>query len=235
MCGRFTLRTSAESIAQQFSLFEVPGFAARFNIAPTQPVPVIRMSGTETPPRRELVWLRWGLVPCWAKDPAIGSRLINARAETAAEKPAFRAAIRRRRCLVVADGFYEWQRAKRKKQPYFIHLRDDRPFAFAGLWEAWEAADHSTLETCTILTTDANDLVRPIHDRMPVILSTAGCTAWLDPTTENPRQLMPLLVPYPSADMTAHPVGDFVNSPLHDSPQCVEAALQKGNIALPGL
>ena len=174
MCGRFTLRAPASVIAEQFALFEVPPFTARFNIAPTQPVPVIRMRpGPSLRARRgsrELVWLRWGLVPGWAKDPAIGSRLINARAETAAEKPAFRTALRQRRCLVAADGFYEWQQAGRTKQPYFIHLRDDRPFAFAGLWEAWEGADHAWLETCTLLTTGPNDVVRPIHDRMPVIL-----------------------------------------------------------------
>ena len=143
--------------------------------------------------------------------------------------------MRRRRCLVVADGFYEWQRAGRTKQPYFIRLRGDRPFAFAGVWEAWEGADHSTLETCAILTTAANELVRPIHDRMPVILSAAGCAAWLDPAIEDPRQLMPLLAPYPSDEMEAQPVGDFVNSPAHDSPRCIEPALQKSNITLPGL
>ncbi len=293
MCGRFTLRTSASAIAEQFTLLEVPGFPARFNVAPSQPVPVIRMrseppqgdggraagddneaqkrsgrfSSVPLPAqRRELVWLRWGLIPSWAKDPAIGTRLINARAESAAEKPALWAAMRRRRCLVVADGFYEWQqtggrantegdspifvnhgcaavpakigtvpRAGRNKQPYFIRLRGDRPFAFAGVWEAWEGPDHSTLESCAILTTDANDLVRPIHDRMPVILSTAGCAAWLDPATEDPRQLMPLLAPYPSDKMEAQPVGDFVNSPAHDSPRCLEPALQKGNITLPGM
>ncbi len=194
-------------------------------------------------PRRELVWLRWGLIPAWAKDPAIGNRLINARAESAAEKPAFRAAMRRRRCLVVADGFYEWQPAggpktetvPRAKQPYLIRLHGDRPFGFAGLWEAWEASDHATLETCTILTTAANDLVRSIHDRMPVILPASGYAAWLDPAIEDPRQLAPLLMPYPSDEMEAQPVGDFVNSPAHDSPRCVEAALQKGNMTLPGL
>jgi putative SOS response-associated peptidase YedK len=241
MCGRFTLRTAASAIAEQFDLLGVPAFAARFNIAPSQPVPVIRMPREQTPQRRELVWLRWGLVPSWAKDPAIGNRLINARAESAAEKPAFRAAVRRRRCLVVADGFYEWQRTGRKKQPYFLHVRGDRPFAFAGLWEAWEGADHSTLETCAILTTDANELVRPIHDRMPVILSPDGCAAWLDPAIEDPRQLAPLLAPYPSEEMEAREVGDFVNSPSHDSPRCLERALpeghalKKGNMTLPGM
>ena len=182
-----------------------------------------------------MVWLRWGLVPAWAKDPAIGNRLINARAESAAEKPAFRAAMRRRRCLVVADGFYEWQRTRPGEAALFIRLHGDRPFAFAGLWEAWEAPDHSTLETCTILTTAANELVRPIHDRMPVILSASGYAAWLDPAIEDPRQLMPLLAPYPSDEMEAQPVGDFVNSPAHDSPQCIEPALQKSNVTLPGL
>jgi putative SOS response-associated peptidase YedK len=233
MCGRFTLRSSASAIAEQFALFEAPNFTARFNIAPSQPVPVIRMQGAAA--HRELAWLRWGLVPGWAKDPAIGNRLINARAETVAEKPAFRAAVRRRRCLIIADGFYEWQRVGRSKQPFFIRLRDDRPFAFAGVWEAWEGADHSLLETCAILTTEANEVVRPIHDRMPVILSAAGCAAWLDPATEEPRALLPLLAPYPSGEMEAVAVGNFVNSPAHDSPRCVERMMQKSNITLLGL
>jgi putative SOS response-associated peptidase YedK len=232
MCGRFTLRTPAAAIAEQFALLGVPDFAARFNVAPSQQVAVIRMRGEA---ERELVWLRWGLVPSWAKDSAIGNRLINARAESAAEKPAFRAAMRRRRCLLVADGFYEWRRAGRTKQPYFIHLRGNRPFAFAGLWEAWESPDHSRLETCTILTTAANELVRPIHDRMPLILPASGYSAWLDPAIEDRRQLMPMLVPYPSGEMEAEPVGDFVNSPSHDSPQCLDPALQKGDATLPGM
>jgi putative SOS response-associated peptidase YedK len=260
MCGRFTLRASPSVIAEQFALFEVPAFAARFNIAPTQPVAVIRrqnepprgdegttkQAGDEVEKRsrrrssvpllsarRELVWLRWGLIPGWAKDAAIGARLINARAETAAEKPAFRAAFRRRRCLVVADGFYEWQRTGRAKQPCFIRLRDGRPFAFAGLWEAWEAADDSMLETCTILTTDPNELIRPIHDRMPAILSPADYDTWLDTTIEDSGRLLSLLTPYPSDAMQAHPVGDFVNSPAHDSPQCIEPMMQKGNAPFP--
>ena len=178
--------------------------------------------------------MQWGLIPGWAKDPTIGARLINARAETAAEKPAFRNAIRRRRCLVVADGFYEWQGAGRTKQPYFIRLCDDRPFAFAGIWEAWEAADHTMLEACAILTTGPNELIRPIHDRMPVILPSGDYAAWLDPTIEDPRQVTPLLTPYPSDAMQAHPVGKFVNSPAHDSPQCIEPVLRKGNVPFPG-
>jgi putative SOS response-associated peptidase YedK len=222
MCGRFTLRTSATVIADQFAVFEVPPFTARFNIAPTQSVPAIRLEPERPEPRRELVWLRWGLIPGWAQDASIGSRLINARAETVASKPAFRAALRRRRCLLVADGFYEWQAAGRSKQAYFIHFHDDRPFAFAGLWEAWESPQHAAIETCTLLTTDANELIRPIHDRMPVILPPEAYRSWLDPAIQDPRQLMPLMASYPSDPMEAYPVGSLVNSPAHDTPQCID-------------
>ena len=245
MCGRFTLRAPASLVAEQFALFDVPAFEPRYNIAPTQPVVVVRRAGLSAVQRRlpspapgegpgvragpvaaprELVWLRWGLVPSWAQDPAIGNRLINARAETAATKPAFRAAMRRRRCLVVADGFYEWQKEGKRKQPYFIHKRDDRPFAFAGLWESWEGADHSALETCTILTTDANDLMRPIHDRMPVIVSPDDYARWLDPAIEKPDQLAALLRPYATDELIAYPVSPHVNSPAHDDPGCIEPA-----------
>jgi putative SOS response-associated peptidase YedK len=233
MCGRFTLRAPASVIAEQFAVFAVPPFAARFNIAPTQPVPVIRLrpaGAAAAAPNadRELVWLRWGLVPGWAKDPAIGNRLINARAESAAEKPAFRNAMRRRRCLVLADGFYEWQHTGRKKQPYFVHLPDDRPFAFAGLWEAWEGPNHAMLETCTILTTNANELVRPLHDRMPVILPPPAYARWLDPAISDPRQLAPLLAPYPSEQIEAYPVGSAVNTAANDTPGCVEKLSEEG-------
>ena len=209
-------------VAEQFALFEVPPFTPRFNIAPSQPVPVVRLAPQQPQPQRELVWLRWGLIPSWAKDPAIGNRMINARAETVAEKPAYRAALRRRRCLVAADGFYEWQRTGGRKQPYFIHMRDDRPFAFAGLWEAWEGPDQSAIESCTLLTTEPNELVRPIHNRMPVILAPDDYDRWLDPAVQKPEQLAPLLGPYPSDEMTADPVSTFVNSPANDGPQCIE-------------
>ncbi len=222
MCGRFTLRASPGVIAEQFAVFEVPPFTARFNIAPTQSVPVIRLGPEQPEPRRELVWLRWGLTPSWAQDSSVGSRLINARAETAASKPAFRAAFGRRRCLMAADGFYEWRPAGRTKQPYFIHFRDDRPFAFAGLWEAWEGPQHSVVETCTLLTTEPNDLIRPIHNRMPVILPPEIYWSWLDPAVQDPRQLLPLLVPCPSDQMEAYPVSGFVNSPSHEAPQCID-------------
>ena len=161
-------------------------------------------------------------MPSWADDPAIGNRMINARAETAADKPSFRTAMRRRRCLVVADGFYEWQRLGKRRQPMFIHMRDDRPFAFAGLWESWEGADHSALESCTILTTEANELVRPIHDRMPVIVAPEDYGRWLDPAVQKPEPILPLLRPYPSEPMETYAVSTWVNSPARDDERCLE-------------
>ena len=216
------MRAPASVIAEQFSLFEVPLWKARFNIAPTQPVPVVRMTPQPAAPQRQFVLLHWGLVPSWADDPAIGNRMINARAETAADKPSFRTALRRRRCLVAADGFYEWQKLGKRRQPMFIHMRDDRPFALAGLWESWEGADHSALDSCTILTTEANDIVRPIHDRMPVIVAPEDYGRWLDPAVQQPGPILPLLRPYPSAPMEAYPVSTWVNSPTRDEPRCVE-------------
>lgn len=224
MCGRFTLRAPASAVAEQFAIFEVPPFAPRFNVAPTQPVAVVRSAPEAPELGRELVWLRWGLIPSWAKDPSIGDRMINARAETVAEKPAYRAAFRRRRCLVVADGFYEWQKTGPKKQPYFIHMQDDRPLAFAGLWESWEGADASAIESCTLLTTEPNELVASIHNRMPVILARESYPQWLDPRAADPNQLRPLLVPYPGDQMAAYPVTTYVNSPAHDDARCIERA-----------
>ncbi len=209
-------------VAEQFTLFELPPFAPRFNVAPSQPIAIVRLATDE--PRREWAWLRWGLVPSWAKDAAIGNRMINARAETAAEKPAFRVAMKRRRCLVAADGFYEWQKqgTGRRKQPYFIHMADDRPFAFAGLWESWEGAGNSHLESCTILTTEANELMRPIHHRMPVILSPCDYEAWLDVACVECGQLAHRLRPFPGDAMRADPIGTYVNRPDNEGPQCIE-------------
>ena len=222
MCGRFTLRAPVSVVAEQFAVFEVPPFEPRFNIAPTQPVPVIRLAPHGNPPEREFVLLRWGLVPAWAKDPAVGNRMINARSETVATKPAFRAAFRRRRCLVAADGFYEWQRTGKRKQPYFISLRDDRPFAMAGLWESWEGPGHAAIESCTILTTEPNDLMRPIHDRMPVILPPDTYRQWLDPAVQDPQHIEPLMGPYSADAMVALKVSTYVNRPGNDGPQCIE-------------
>jgi putative SOS response-associated peptidase YedK len=223
MCGRFTLRAPASVIAEEFSLFDVPPLEPRYNIAPTQMVAAVRMNREAVPPQREFAWFRWGLIPSWADDPAIGNRMINARSETVAEKPAFRAALRKRRCLIVADGFYEWQKSGREKQPYFIRLRSDRPFAFAGLWEFWEGPDNSAWESCTILTTDANDLMRPIHERMPVILAAEDYRRWLDPAVQDSAAVTPLLRPFPSKEMLASPVSPYVNSPSHENPRCIEA------------
>jgi putative SOS response-associated peptidase YedK len=220
MCGRFTLRAPASVIAEQFSLFEAAPFTPAYNIAPTQPVATVVVAAPGV--ARELVWMHWGLVPSWAKDRSAGSRMINARAETVAQKPAYRAAFRRRRCLVLADGFYEWQRVDGKKRPCFIHLHDDRPFAFAGLWEHWQGPEEETLQSCALVTTEANELMRPIHDRMPVILPEDAYARWLDPSLVVPESLLPLLRPYPGEAMEAYRVSTYVNSPTHDAPLCVQ-------------
>jgi putative SOS response-associated peptidase YedK len=224
MCGRFTLRAPASVIAEQFALFEMPPFTPSFNIAPTQPVAAVRAARDQPDHGRELVWLHWGLIPSWAKDRKIGNRMINARSETAAEKPAFRAALKRRRCLVVADGFYEWKRTGRRKQPYFIRMHDDRPFAFAGLWEHWEGDENSYVESCALLTTEPNDLMEPIHNRMPVILSPEHYDQWLDPSEQSGDTLTPLLRPFPSNEMVAYAVSTHVNSPTNDDPTCIQRA-----------
>jgi len=227
MCGRFTLITPAETIAEQFQLPEVPSLSPRYNIAPTQPVAAVRQ-----PPGnggRELAMLRWGLIPFWAKDPKIGARMINARSETVAEKPAFRAAFRRRRCLVLADGFYEWQRLERGKQPFYIRRHDEGPFAIAGLWEHWEGPE-GKIESCTLLTTQPNDLVRPLHNRMPVILHPDDYDLWLERNVQEYALLQPLLHPYPSEDMLAYPISTWINKPENDSPRCIEPLAQQGQI-----
>jgi putative SOS response-associated peptidase YedK len=222
MCGRFSLRARlAEMLEEYFDVLDAPLLEPRYNIAPSQPVPVIRLMPNCPKSQHELALLRWGLIPSWAKDPAIGNRMINARAETLAEKPAFRAALRRRRCLIPADGFYEWQGTGKSKQPFFIHFRDDRPFAFAGLWESWEGPDNSAIESCTIITTEANELVRPIHDRMPVILPPEAHIHWLDSSIDKFEDIAALLVPFSSGEMDAYPVTTLVNKPTHDEPGCV--------------
>lgn len=216
MCGRFSLSSSGEVLAEQFQLPEVPELAPRYNIAPTQTVAVVRQSAKQ----RSLGLLRWGLIPAWSKDPSIGSRMINARSETVAEKPAFRAAFTRRRCLVIADGFYEWQRTNGQKQPFFFRLQDGKPFAFAGLWERWKSSEGTLIESCTILTTEANDVLQPVHDRMPVILAPEHYSRWINPDVQQADALFPLLHPYPEEAMIAYPVSSRVNSPANDDPQC---------------
>src|SRR5512139_2812246 len=214
MCGRFTLFTPASRLAEVFLPGEVLAATPRYNIAPGQPILAVRASAAHD--RREFAMPRWGLVPAWARDAAIGSRLINARAETVSEKPAFRRAIRERRCLVPADGFYEWKREGAVKRPFYIRMRDGVPFAFAGIWERWEGIPGESAETCAILTTAPNDLLAPIHDRMPLILPPEEYGRWLDPSVRSPESLAPLLRPLPSAALEAYPVGRTVNNPLAD-------------------
>jgi putative SOS response-associated peptidase YedK len=219
MCGRFTLTDPNADLAVQFDLPSIPSLQPRYNIAPTQPVAAVRIAAEGTV--REMVLLHWGLIPFWAKDPEIGARMINARAETVADRPAFRHAFRRRRCLVVADGFYEWQKQNGTKQPFYIRLRDAQPFAFAGLWERWEGADTGVIESCTLLTTQPNELMLPLHNRMPVILQPKDYDLWLDPEMQKVESLQPLLQPYPSQEMAAYAVSRWVNSPDNDDPRCI--------------
>jgi len=219
MCGRFTLRASAKDFVEVFGCPPAEDHShSLFNIAPSQLVTAIRTSAGSR--ARAAARLRWGLIPSWADDPAIGNRMINARAETVATKPAFRHAFRRRRCLIAADGFYEWRRDGRRKQPFYISLADGRPFAFAGLWDQWKQGGEP-IESCTIITTEANDLVHPIHDRMPVILSRESYDTWLDPTIEDVERLASLLKPYPAQEMQAYPVSTLVNAPANDLPECI--------------
>ncbi|WP_169979833.1 SOS response-associated peptidase [Tautonia rosea] len=218
MCGRFTLSSSPERIAQAFELPDPLPFDASYNIAPTQPVAAVRRDPDSGARRCDL--MRWGLVPSWAKDPSIGNRMINARAETVAEKPAFRHAFRRKRCLVIADGFYEWKREGSRKQAYFIRLKDGSPFGFAGLWDYWEGPD-GAFESCSIITTEPNALMEPIHDRMPVIVANDAYGLWLSQEVQEPERLEPLLVPFPAEAMEAWPVSTMVNRPANNRPECI--------------
>lgn len=219
MCGRFTLFEPDKVLAKEFGVSDFARGSPRYNIAPSQTVAAVRSASAGT--GRELSLLRWGLIPSWSKDPAIGNRLINARAETAREKPSFRGAFRRHRCLIPANGFYEWQRLERGKQPYYVRRRDARVFAFAGLWDRWESPEKGVIETCTILTTSANAVLAPIHDRMPVILPPGEYDRWLDPSLKDPDSLAPLLVPFPPEEMLAYPVSPRVNPTTVDDERCI--------------
>jgi putative SOS response-associated peptidase YedK len=219
MCGRFTLHQSSAAIVQTFALEEAPDWEVSYNIAPTQAVPAILQSADS---KRLFKRLRWGLIPSWSKETSIGARLINARAETVAEKPAFRSALRHRRCLIVADGFYEWQQKNGSKQPFYIHLKNQALFAFAGLWERWQGQGDDAIESCTILTTEPNSLMQTLHDRMPVILHPEDYNTWLNPDIQQLQDLQPLLRPYPTEELSAYPVSSWVNRPTHNSEQCIQ-------------
>lgn len=224
MCGRFTLASETETIAQTFFDVEIPmQFSPRYNISPTQDVAVVANKSTEEPPA-QIEFFHWGLVPSWAKDPKIGNRMINARSETLAEKPSFRSAYKRRRCLILADGYYEWQKVPgdRLKQPIYIRLQSEKPFALAGLWEVWQSEEmEEPLRSCTIITCAPNELLKQVHHRMPVILPADAYAQWLSPDETPAAALQPLLVPYPSEEMEAYPVSRFVNRPMNDSPACI--------------
>ena len=222
MCGRYSITTPVEGLRQLFLFEEVPNLAPRYNVAPTQEVPVVRLEGEEEP-NRHLRMLRWGLIPSWAKDRKIAYKTINARAETVAEKPSFRTAFRRRRCLILADGFYEWRKEGEAKQPYRIVMADRGPFAMAGLWESWrDPEDKSLVESCTIIVTEANSYLSRLHHRMPVILAPEDHAAWLDPSAAG-AALQALMKPFEAAPLTAYPVSTHVNKPANDDPACIDA------------
>lgn len=216
MCGRYSLSRPDETLRELFGVALEPRAEPRWNVAPTQCVPVVR---EDAPGVRRAVCLRWGLVPAWATEPSVGSRMINARAETAAAKPAFREALRARRCLVPADGFYEWQGTGRRKQPWLFTLRGGLPLALAGIWERWSGPG-GPLETFAVLTTEANDLVRPVHDRMPAVVAPEHFDLWLDPRMRETGRLAPVLRPFPAERMEARPVDAAVNDPRNDDARC---------------
>ena len=219
MCGRFTLVSPYVAVTERFHAAAPPDLRPRYNIAPGQDVLCVIRDG-----ENRIEPLRWGLIPFWAKDPSIGNRLINARAETVAEKPSFRSAFAKRRCLVVADGFYEWRPAGKRKVPVYIFLKSKKPFGFAGLYESWKDPGGKEIRTCTIITTEANEIVRPIHDRMPVILPEGVEDRWLDPGEGGRERLQALLTPYSAGEMAAFDVTPIVNSAAHDAPDCIAPA-----------
>lgn len=226
MCGRFTLFDSAGFLSKALGIPDAIDLTPRYNIAPSQQILAVRTAPESG--RREFAWLHWGFIPRGAKEPASGYRMINARAETAAEKPAFREAFRRRRCLVPASGFYEWRKAGEKKgerkQPYYVRMKDRRPFGIAGLWERWPGTDDLPVEGCALITTDANETISALHDRMPAILSPDAYELWLDPGIADRERLQRILRPFPADEMEAFEVGLQVNDPKSDDSRCIRAS-----------
>jgi putative SOS response-associated peptidase YedK len=223
MCGRFTRTQSVETISKEFGLEELPfepGLS--YNVAPAQKVAIIINDG-----QKRLVMARWGLVPSWAKDISMGNKMINARSETITEKPSYRSAFKKRRCLVVADGFYEWQNVGGEKRPAYIRLKSGKPFGFAGLYELWNSPEGEEVTSCSIITTEANELMKPIHERMPVIMPKNREDEWLNTATEDRALLLGLLKPYPSSEMEAYPVSKRVNSPQNNSADCIKPLMAR--------
>ena len=220
MCGRYAQRTDPKKLAKEFKVAEVPNVEPRYNIAPTQDI----LGVAESADGREMMFYKWGLLPSWAKDKSMGARLINARSETVTEKPSFREAFKKRRCIIPADGFYEWKRTDGTKQPFFFRMRDESPFGFAGLWERWEGTGGEVIHSCTILTTEANEVLRPVHDRMPVILHPDDYKLWLDGDARKLDLVREVLRPYPAEEMMGYPVGVSVNSPSNQGSGLIERA-----------
>jgi putative SOS response-associated peptidase YedK len=219
MCGRYTLAADRNTLLQTFPDFVFPtNLPIRYNIAPTQPVAVAANNNGG-----EVEAFHWGLIPFWAKDSAIGNKLINARSESLHEKPSFKHAFRRRRCLIFADSFYEWYRVpdSKAKIPIRVHMADGRPFAFGGLWESWKQPSGDALQSCVIITTEPNELMARIHHRMPAIVGPESYDDWLDPAARSPETLQPLLRPFEAELMAMHPVSSLVNSPASDDPSCI--------------
>jgi putative SOS response-associated peptidase YedK len=219
MCGRYRLSRRKQIIEEHFDTVSgEEDWSPRYNIAPTQPIPVIRQNPKE--PVRELSLVRWGLIPSWAKDSSVAAKMINARSETAATKAAFRDALKSRRCLILADGFYEWMRTGKAKQPYCFEVKEGELFAFAGIWDRWKDASGNTVETCSILTTTPNAVTAAVHDRMPVILDPDSYDLWLDPWMKNVAAASDLLKPYDARQMRCYPVSTRINSVTSDDPEC---------------
>lgn len=212
MCGRYTLITNVETVAETFGVAPTIETTPRYNIAPTQDIVAILNNGS-----RHMDLLRWGLIPSWAKEESIGSRMINARAETLAEKPSFKPLLRGKRCLIIADGFYEWQSDGKNKTPMYITLQNNQPFAFAGLWDLWKSSDGRQVQSCTIITTEPNELMASIHNRMPAILRPGAYEDWLNPQLRDEHVLTHWLKPYPTELMKARPVSKLVNNPRNDT------------------
>jgi putative SOS response-associated peptidase YedK len=223
MCGRFVLRCTIDEVKDEFDLGEIQwAFEPSFNIAPGQEILAVQNGG-----QRRLAKMRWGLIPSWAKDPAIGDRMINARAETLAQKPSFSRPLKDRRCLIIASGFYEWRVRDGKKFPVYIRLRSDRPFGFAGLYEVWRPPNGEAVTSCTIITTSPNELLAPIHNRMPVIIRREDRSEWLDHEVHDPQRLLKFLNPYPASELEAYDVSTRCNSPKYNQPDCIEPVAQR--------
>ena len=220
MCGRFIIKSDLDQIQLAFNIDQVEAqVQPSYNIAPTQSIVTVAQHDGQN----VLENMRWGLIPVWAKDMSIGSKMINARAESVAEKASFKRPLKSRRCLIVADGFYEWQKEGAKKIPMFIHLKSQKPFAFAGLYDVWKSPDGDWITSCAIITTRPNELMETIHNRMPVILPKTAYKSWLDAANQDLDELVALLQPYPADKMLAYPVSPLVNSPRNNSPECIQA------------